>query len=191
MNVQILGAAYLVVAMALMPATAAAQNSRPLSVGVMGGMSVPTGNMGNDREIGFNLTGSVYLRPGAGQFMFRGDVGYDRFEGNRRFENLNVALVTASIRVPIGSAAVEGGIRPYFVGGGGLYRRTTDIVVYDAPRETRSSNDFGVAFGAGVEFGVARFNIFAEARFVSVFGDRRDVFLPSARWIPVTLGVRF
>ncbi len=195
MNVQLFRWATLAFATALLATPASAQDSRPLSIGVMGGISLPVGEYRNERESAFNITGNVYLRPGTGLFMFRGDVGYERFQGkgagNRRRQDLNVLSVTANIRAPIGSAGAERGVRPYFVGGGGLYRRTTDIVVFDAPRITRSTNDFGVAFGGGVEFALAGVATFAEARLVSVFGERRDISFPTARWIPVTFGFRF
>lgn len=189
MNARIVRLAGLLGAVALLPALASAQDSKPISVGVMGGISLPMGNLGDAVESGYNITGSVYLRPGASRLSFRGDVGYDSFKGkgsnNIVDVNLNVLSLTGNVLFPLGTAVAEGGIRPYLIGGGGLYRTSSEASVAGVSGSSGSSNDLGIGVGGGVEFRLAGFSTFAEARFVNVCGDG-----DSTRWIPVTFGIR-
>jgi opacity protein-like surface antigen len=188
MNSRTVRLAGVVGALALLPALAMAQDSKPISVGVMGGLSVPVGDLGDGFDSGYNITGSVYLRPGTGRLSFRGDVGYESFgsKGSNSLvsADLNVLSVTGNVLFPIGTAA-EGGIRPYLIGGGGLYRTSVDVESV-VGNDSNSSNDLGIAVGGGLEFRLAGFSTFAEARFVNVFGDGN-----SSRWIPITFGIRF
>ncbi len=180
----------LVGAFALLPALAGAQDSKPISFGVMGGLSLPIGDLADGVESGYNITGSVYMRPGTSNLSFRGDVGFDSFSGKGSSSlggyDLNALSLTGNVLFPLGTNAGEGSIRPYLIGGGGLYRRTVKGTGVAEGFDSEASNDLGVAAGGGFEFKLAGFSTFAEARFVNVFGDGA-----SARWIPVTFGIRF
>jgi opacity protein-like surface antigen len=175
---------------ALVPAIVGAQDSKPISVGVMGGLSLPMGDLADGVESGYNITGNIYFRPGSSKLTFRGDVGYESFsaKGSNSIAgfDLNVLSVTGNVLFPLGSAVAEGGIRPYLIGGGGLYRSTAEGTGAASGFDTDATNDLGIAVGGGVEFKLAGFSTFAEARFVNVFGDG-----DSARWVPVTFGIRF
>ncbi len=67
-----------------------------------------------------------------------------------------------------------------------MYRSSSEASVGGVSGDSDSSNDLGIAVGGGVEFRLAGFSTFAEARVVNVFGDN-----DSSRWIPVTFGIRF
>jgi hypothetical protein len=168
-------------ALAVSASVATAQDSKPVSVGVMGGLSLPMGDLGDAVESGFNITGSVYFMPSGSRFGLRGDLGYDSFsgKGNSNF-NSNILSFTGNVLLPVGTETAEGSIRPYVIGGGGFYRFSNDVPGSD------SNTDFGIGVGGGLEFKLAGFSTFAEARFVNVFSDPG-----STRWIPITFGVRF
>ncbi len=191
----------LVGALALLPAAADAQGDRPISVGVMGGLSLPMGDLGDAVESGFNITGSIYFRPAAARMMFRGDVGYDSFSGKKSTasptsadcppetvcgasHDFDVLSFTGNVIFPLGMANGEGTIRPYLIGGVGLYRGMVGTGL--ASGRSTTNTDFGIAAGGGLEFQLAGFSTFAEARFTNVFGDG-----DSSRWIPITFGIRF
>ncbi len=177
---------------ALLPAVAGAQDSKPISVGVMGGLSLPMGDLADGVESGYNITGNIYLKPAASRFSFRGDVGYESFGGKASNSvvgfDLNVLSVTGNILFPLSSTTAEGSIRPYLIGGGGLYRTKFEGTGTASGQESESSNDLGIGVGGGFEFKLAGFSTFAEARFVNVFGDGEQ---SSSRWIPITFGIRF
>ncbi len=181
MNSRTLRLAGIAGALALLPALASAQDARPISVGVMGGLSLPIGDLGDGFDSGYNITGNVYFRPSASSLTFRGDVGYDSFGAKVGGFNLNVLSVTGNVMFPLGTVSAEGGIRPYVVAGGGLYR--TSI----SEGNSDSNNDLGVNVGGGLEFNLSGFTTFAEARFVNVFGEGDF----NARYIPITFGIRF
>jgi hypothetical protein len=75
-------------------------------------------------------------------------------------------------------------IRPYLIGGVGLYNRklTGDDVLGDPESET----DFGINAGAGFDFVAGSVGLFVEGRFHSVFSDPENM-----SFIPITIGVRF
>jgi opacity protein-like surface antigen len=174
--------------LALLPAIAGAQDARSISFGVMGGLSLPMGDLADGVESGYNITGNVYL-PLGGKLKLRGDVGYESFAGKGSSSiagfDYNVLSVTGNVMFPLGTERAEGGIRPYLIGGGGLYRGTTKIEVAGISRST-SNSDLGINAGGGFEFKLSGFTTFAEARFVNVFGDG-----DSSSWIPLTFGIRF
>jgi Outer membrane protein beta-barrel domain len=136
-------------------------------------------------------------------------------------QQMHSGVFDVVVRSPHGDHGVGG----YFLGGGGIYHRMVQLtspaigyvtvcdpywyVCYPAATSVdqilgdRSSNDFGINFGAGVTFGhEAKFYI--EARYTYVFG--KDVALASnlpagatapsnlstsASYFPLMFGVRF
>ncbi len=164
-------------ALALLPAMAGAQEASKLSFGVMGGLSLPMGDFGDGFESGYNITGSIYAPLGE-KLKLRGDVGYESFDTKIGSGNINVLSFAGNVILPLGTAASEGGIRPYVIGGVGAYRFGCD----DCDSET----DLGINVGGGFEFRLSGFTTFAEARFVNVFSEG-----DSTNWIPITFGIRF
>jgi hypothetical protein len=175
-------------ALALLPAIAGAQNARSISFGVMGGLSLPMGDLADGVESGYNITGSIYAPLGA-KLKLRGDVGYESFGGKGSNSvagfDYNVLSFTGNVIMPLGAERMEGGIRPYLIGGGGLYRSSTKVSIGGVSGSSQSESDLGINVGGGFEFKLSGFTTFAEARFVNVFGDE------STNWIPITFGIRF
>jgi hypothetical protein len=118
--------------LALLPAIAGAQDARSISFGVMGGLSLPMGDLADGVESGYNITGNVYL-PLGGKLKLRGDVGYESFAGKGSNSvagfDYNVLSFTGNVIMPLGAERMEGGIRPYLIGGGGLYRSSTKVSI--------------------------------------------------------------
>ena len=176
-------------ALALCTGVAGAQDSKPISFGVMGGLSLPMGDFGDAYDSGYNITGNVYLTPSGQRFRLRGDIGYENFGGQSigsvASSDFSVLSFTGNLVFPLGTSDGEGSIRPYVIGGGGLYRGSSTIEVVGVSR-SESDTNFGIAVGGGFEFQLSGFTTFAEARFTNVFSDG-----DSARWIPITFGIRF
>lgn len=163
--------------------TAGAQASvtatKPLSIGVSGGASLPTGDLGNVSNTGWNLNGHLGLASPAMPISFRGDVGYNNwgakdFSGNRHAWNL-----TGNAVYDIPQAT---GVSPYILGGLGAYKM-------GASAGSISSSDswrFGFQVGGGVKLPLSGFNTFIEAKYVQVNQDGGN-----AQFVPITFGVMF
>ena len=78
-------------------------------------------------------------------------------------------------------------LRPYLIGGAGIYRVTSDIV--QEPNSSypgRSINKFGVNGGVGVDLSFGAVNLFAEGRYNRVFSEGGRM-----EYVPVVAGLRF
>jgi opacity protein-like surface antigen len=189
-------------ALIALPLSAQAQMTddiRPVQFGISAGLTMPMGDVGDAFESGFNVTGHVWYRPGTfANLSFRGDVGFDRFQAKD--------IVLAGIRSK-GTLTAIGGVanavysfpqtdasallRPYVLVGVGLYntrQKVTLTVGEGGGTEEAEDTDtnFGLQGGAGLQFNLSGFSTFAEAKFVNVFTDGS-----SARWVPISFGVRF
>lgn len=170
-----------------LPAAMPAQTTRPVSIGASGGLSVPTGDLGDRFESGFSLAGHVYFKPASfTSLRFRGDVTFDRFSGkgpqsdavNRSFRSLGV-VANAVYDFPMQNTASV--IRPYVIGGLGLFNTNESANNFDGDSES----GIGVQVGGGLQFRLSGFTTFLEAKFVNVFADS------NRSYIPITFGVRF
>jgi hypothetical protein len=163
------------------PATLVAQtaDTRTISIGASGGLSLPLGNRGDALESGYALAGHVYLRPATFTALrFRADVTLDRFNfkgaGNDSFRSLGI-VGNMLYDFPTATTSM---VRPYAVGGLGLF----NLKASDADGDS----NLGIQVGGGLNFQLSGFTTFAEAKFVNVFTDGG-----STRYVPITFGVRF
>jgi opacity protein-like surface antigen len=191
-------------ALAAAPAYAQVPLARPITLGVAGGVALPLGDFGDGAKTGFAGMLSVGFQPPAQAFGLRVDGMYHRFgldEGSVGDElppgvdfdgNANILAGVASVVMTVSNAA---GVRPYLIGGGGIYRLGVDVEV-SADGETlsddESQTDFGLAGGGGIAFPLGGFNAFVEARIHSVFsGDDDEEDSGNTNFIPVVVGITF
>lgn len=145
---------------------------------------------------GFTIAGSVGIMPVNSPVSYRLEVQYTRFGldpqgrygGGGAPETADGHLSSLSgignvvLVVPIASR-----IRPYLIGGAGVYRLTSDII--QEPNSTYGPNGvtkFGLNGGAGVELAFGPLRTFVEARYHNAFSSGSDV-----SFIPVTIGMKF
>ncbi len=172
-------------ALVALPAMASAQESRPVSFGVSGGLSLPVGDFGDGFDSGFNITGHIAYKPASfTNLSFRGDVSFDSF-GAKVTDDLKFrALGVTANAVYAFPQTTPGVVRPYVLGGVGLYNGK--VSGSPATDDSDSSTDLGVQVGGGVNFQLSGFATFVEAKLVNVFGEG-----DSLRWIPITFGIKF
>jgi opacity protein-like surface antigen len=186
----------MLVAMLAVPMVAGAQATAPsrTSFSVDAGISLPLGDLGDGVGTGFGVHGALWYRLTNERMRVRGDVGFDRFTGDN---SINIGGVSAETNVTI--IPVVGNViyslgqsrqtaRPYVLGGAGLFvaRGSSTVRVGNVTRdESETDTNLGIQVGGGIEFQLAGFSTFAEAKLVNVFGDG------SARWIPLTFGIKF
>ncbi|MGI9089940.1 MAG: outer membrane protein, partial [Gemmatimonadaceae bacterium] len=110
------------------------------------------------------------------------DAGVDNASGNVR-----VLGFTGNLVFPIPLQAVM--VRPYLIGGIGLYNVRASATIRDQGNSTSDSmseNKFGFNLGGGVSIPLSGFNTFIEARYHRV--NMQD---GSFAYVPITVGVMF
>ncbi|MBA3342094.1 MAG: outer membrane beta-barrel protein [Gemmatimonadaceae bacterium] len=168
-----------VAAVVLFTSSSAAQSSRAVTVGISAGAAIPTGDFSDVYNTGFNGTVSLGFNSVGTPLGFRVDGMYNKF-GER--DDLIVPRPDYTI---IGANAnlvysLPGqGIRPYLIGGGGIYGQKPDV------SGAETTTDFGVNGGIGAAFPLSGFNTFIEARLHHIFSD------VSTQFIPITFGISF
>ena len=166
-------------AIALCATTASAQLGRPVSLGISGGASVPTGTAGDGLESGFNVGGLLQIAPAASPLGMRLEGGYHRFDlanggnGNTRVID---GIANGVVRFP-GQV-----VRPYLIAGVGAYNVGGEVAGVSLDSET----NVGLNGGAGIDIPLSGIAAFVEARYHTVFRDGENL-----NMLPVTVGIRF
>ena len=169
-------------AAAIVFAPVAAQAQSPVKFGLAAGATFPTGDLGDATDWGYHVTGSITGKPMLSPIGIRGEVMWNRLTG-QDFGSIigkgpDVDVLAGIVNAEIGMSGI--GVKPYLVGGVGMYRFSS------AGSNSDSETKFGFNIGAGLDFGLAGFSAFTEARFHSV---QTDAF--TSNFVPVTFGIRF
>ena len=173
-----LGREALALALAAFGWAAPAAGQSPISLGLGGGVTLPTGELDTRLARGYHGLATMRLGVPLVPVHLRADAAYGLMSDRSAAGNdLLVASATGNLGydvVPLGLAAV------YVVGGGGYYWTEVDTV-----GASRAGN---VGWNAGVGFRVSLggLRLFAEARYHTVKLDGGD-----ARFVPVTVGLFF
>jgi len=156
------------------------------------GMSVPTGDLSNGAANGFHLQGtSSYHRLGW-PIDIRGELAYNQFgeknysvAGARPNQTINYASKSSSIAGFVDasySLNAVGRMRPYLLGGPGIYNTRAEQTPAGGTATTTSETRVGYNVGGGMNFPMIGRRAYLEARYQHV---------NQAAWIPITLGIRF
>ncbi len=163
--------------------------SKSVSFGASGGLSLPMGDLADGAEAGYSVAGHVFLKPNsASKLGFRGDVAYDSWgakglAGSVADGSLSSLAFAANAMFSLGDDAAA--MKPYLIGGGGMYRTKASFSVLGFEGSATDTNA-GIQAGAGFEFKLSGFSTFLEAKFVNVFSEGN-----SSTYIPITFGVKF
>ena len=203
-------------AIALSAGTSIARAQGPISFGIAGGISIPTGNAfeGDGESIdnsdiverGFHGTIVLGFKAPLVPFGLRGELMYTKFPGNEfdfgpifgtiPFPDVSIisAHVNGLFELPLPIA------KPYLIGGVGLYSSKADADeggFFDDGSGTDSDreNDFGVNFGVGTKFQLTGLSTFVEVRYHIMFtGEDETADSPEVKnfkFIPITFGIMF
>ncbi|HVF39818.1 MAG TPA: outer membrane beta-barrel protein [Gemmatimonadaceae bacterium] len=166
-------------AIALFASTGVAQSSKPVSLGISGGASIPTGDFGDIYSTGFNGTVSLGFSSYGSPLGIRVDGMYNKFTDRDDLIVPRADYTIVGANANLVYSLPGSGIRPYLIGGGGIYGQKPDVD--DADYTT----DFGVNGGIGASFPLSGFNTFIEARIHHIFSEA------STQFVPVTFGISF
>jgi opacity protein-like surface antigen len=158
--------------------------TKPFSLGISGGASIPTGDLSDFANTGYNIGGHVALGTPALPISFRGDVNYDNFgakgSGN---SNAHIWSYTANAVYEVPTMT---GIRPYVIGGIGGFTPGASYSSGGTTVSANSSTQFGFDVGGGITIPLSGFNAFIEARY-NHFNDNGG----STSFVPITFGIMF
>ncbi len=195
---RIVRGAAIATALMTLAGAAQAQGVSPISFGVAGGMSFPTGEDRDYVKNGYHGEVMMGIHLPTAPVWFRVDGFYHKFEGKEAFADASSRIIGGTGNL-VWDVPAAGPVRMYVTGGGGVYNvkveAEQEILVADqrlrfgvVPTETveAKTTKFGLNGGVGVRFSLAGLSPFLEARYHSVFteGEKMNV-------VPVTFGIMF
>ena len=192
------------VALAALAATTSPLAAQKAGIGFGGsiGANVPNGDFGSGAKTGLVANGFVGV--GTGRFGLRGELFWSRSDldnavirkvGNAVLPSDGVGTVTGNVNL-VGASAnlvlplTQSIVKPYVIGGVGVYRRRVAQDIGGTLDEFRSlrdtQTDVGYNGGVGLSIGGMGPSLFIEARYVSVATspDR-------TKFVPVVIGFSF
>jgi hypothetical protein len=156
------------------------------------GMSVPTGDLSNGATNGFHFQGAGSYHRFGWPVDLRADLGYYHFgekdytvAGARPGQTVNYTGQSSAIAGTIDASRTLnaiGRMRPYLLGGPGIYNSRAEVTRNGAAPTTSSETKVGLNAGGGMNFSIAGRQAYLEARYHHV---------DQMAWIPITVGLRF
>lgn len=196
-------------------AGAQAPATRDVRFGVAGGASFSTGTLGSDwGETGWHLQGALQLAPAGLPFGIRAELLYHRMgeKSESLFDPGTGETYSLAMRPSFTGGTANmvwsfpaqpaSTIRPYLIGGLGVYSTRLDVT-YDlgsiggAGSGNDSKTSVGLNAGGGVQFQLGTLDAFVEARFHNVFDALPDMNsesvdrTKSATFVPISFGLLF
>lgn len=152
---------------------------KPVQFGIAGGAALPTSDLSNGANTGFNVTGTLAVNQSLIPLGIRVDAAYNRFGLKQGASgDIHFASVTGNLVYQLPSASVT----PYAIGGAGWYNAAMNLTGVGSG----SDNHFGWNVGGGIKMPLSGFDTFVEARYNQVQGNGG-----SLKFIPITFGVMF
>ncbi|HZK79227.1 MAG TPA: outer membrane beta-barrel protein [Gemmatimonadaceae bacterium] len=165
-------------AIAAAASTSSAQSTKPVSLGISAGAAIPVSDLGNDYSTGWNGTVSLGFNSYGSPLGFRVDGMYNSMSAQDGVNLPDIKISSANANLVY---ALPGtGIRPYLIGGAGVYGLKRDFA------GASTNTKLGLNGGVGASFPLSGFNTFVEARLHHVFSDN-----VATQFIPVTFGISF
>ncbi len=170
-------------ALALVATAANAQSlvpaAKPVSFGIAGGMSMPTGDFGNGFKSGYNVSGLLQFQQPSWPVALRVEAQYQDF-GAKGGADASIKTIGGLANL-IYAFPTKSTVRPYVTGGVGYFHLKADVA-----DESDSDNKFGFDFGAGLDFQLSGMNTFIEANWQSVRAEGSAL-----NQVPIRVGIRF
>jgi hypothetical protein len=168
--------------------TAPALQAQGAEFALGGGVGVPLDEFDESNKIGWHGLAAVSFVPNGWPVGIQIDGQYQQYKLDASESLKNRFLIGTGNLVFKFKTSEESTFRPYLIGGGGVYNvKATGTDDLGGVVDTDNSiTDFGINVGAGFDFKAGGAGLFIEGRFHNVFNDG-----PNAKFIPITLGIRF
>ncbi len=157
----------------------ALRGQRPVTVGIIGGVSLPQGDFGDGVDAGWHAVGTLALGSLMQPFGLRLDGAYNRFGGAAGGGALTATTGTLDVtyRLP----TVRSPLSPYVIGGAGAYH-----LACSGGAACDATTRFGWNAGLGVRFAGLMLHGLVEARYHHVALPGGDV-----SYFPLSVGLTF
>ena len=153
--------------------------AKPVSFGIAGGMSMPTGDFGNAFKSGYNVSGILQFQQPSWPVALRIEAQYQDFSAKGGVDAS--AKTIGGLANVIYAFPTKSTVRPYVTGGLGYFHLKAEEGDLSA-----SDNKFGFDMGAGLDFQLSGMNTFIEANWQSIRAEGA-----AANQIPIRVGIRF
>ncbi len=163
---------------ALFASASSAQSTKPVSLGISAGAAIPISDLANDYKTGYNGTVSLGFNSYGSPLGFRVDGMYNSLSAKDFVSLPDIKILGGTANIVYALPGV--GMRPYLIGGAGVYGLKSDV------NGSSTITKFGLNGGVGASFPLSGFNTFVEARYHRVFSDN-----VATQFIPVTFGISF
>lgn len=167
-----------------------AGSSRPISLVVSGGLTVPSADLGDLHDPGLHFDASLILNIPGFPIALRPEFSLTQFKLKEPVlatpdadDVTNMMAFMGNIEVPLG-----GGL--YVLAGGGILSLSSpEALTPDGEEE--SSNKFTFDAGAGLRFALGSLRGFVEARIGAASYEAGRMGFSKAQFIPITFGLVF
>lgn len=160
------------------------QAQRPVSLGLAGGASIPSGDLRESVDVGWHALGAIAVSTLMQPLGLRIDVAYNRFAFkddvpalSDEHQSTGSATLNFTYRLPMTSSPLS----PYLISGAGAYRSDCSL---DTGCDATTRYGWNVGFGAKLFF--LGFRSFLEARY-----HRTEIGDTDLHYFPVTFGLLF
>ena len=153
---------------------------KPVQFGIAAGAVIPSGDLSDGVNTGFNGTVLVGFRPAMIPLGIRLEGAYNQMGAKGGGGNVHIISVTGNLVYKFPSETVS----PYAIGGAGWCQTAISITGFG----TVSDNHFCWNAGGGIEMQLSGFQTFIEARYNKVQVSNGNGTLA---YIPITFGVMF
>jgi opacity protein-like surface antigen len=151
-------------------------------VGFGGGLSIPTGDFGENYKMGWLGQVIAGITGPNGMLGGRIDGMYIRHSLDAATEG-SIAMLGANGDLVVSPGNADAKIRPYLLGGIGFFNVKPELGSTELPSDTK----FAFNLGAGLRFGGGgRMSFFVEGRYLSIQTEGN-----STGMIPIAIGVRW
>ncbi|MGD8728829.1 MAG: outer membrane beta-barrel protein [Gemmatimonadota bacterium] len=163
----------LLLVLALLVAPGAAEGQVQLLAAA--GLTNPMSDLNDVSDVGYHLMGGADLSVATIPVSLRADGAYDSF--GEQGGNPRPTILSGALSLVVKFPGV--GLRPYVLGGVGIYRTTVDSA------DSQAASDTGIHGAFGVDIGALGFGGFAELRLVDFERDSATF-----RYVTAMLGLR-
>lgn len=177
-------------ALAVVPTMLSAQATQRPTFGISGGAAIPVGDFSDAVNTGFNVAGHIGIKPGMSPVGLRFEGMYNQFDVKGSGNDLKAKILAGTANIVLMQAAAPGAVRPYFIGGLGVYNLKLSSDALNASSDSKTK--FGLNGGAGIDMALSGLNVFVEGRYHHVFTkDTNAGVTTNTGFIPLVVGLRF